>query len=70
MFKSFEKQFVVEGMHCMHCAKKVEDVLKKIKGVKKVTVDLDSGKVTMISKNEIDAAVINSAIEQLGYKVK
>lgn len=68
--KNYEKQIVVEGMHCMHCAKKVEESLKKIKGVKKVQVDVETGKVEILSKTEIDNALINSAIEDLGYKVK
>ncbi len=70
MFKNYQKQIVVEGMHCMHCAKKVEDSLKKIKGVKKVDVELETGKVVITSKAEIDDASINLAIENLGYKVK
>lgn len=70
MFKNYQKQIVVEGMHCMHCAKKVEDSLKKLKGVKKVDVELETGKVVITSKAEIDDASINLAIENLGYKVK
>lgn len=68
--KTYNKEFTVEGMHCMHCAKKVEDALKKIKGVKKVNVDLQSKTVTVTSKTEVDGSLVTSAIQDLGYSVK
>ena len=70
MFKSLEKEITVEGMHCEHCAKRVEEGLKKIKGVKKVLVELETGKVKILSKNEIDNAQIANIIETLGYNIK
>ena len=70
LVKNFEKEIVVVGMHCMNCAKRVEEALKKIKGVKKVLVELESGKVKILSKSEIDATLINNTIENLGYSVK
>ena len=68
--KKFETELNVEGMHCGHCAKRVEDGLKKIKGVSKVVVDLNQHKVCVISKTEIDKNTIALAIEDLGYSVK
>lgn len=68
--KNFEKDIVVEGMHCMHCAKKVEDNLSKIKGVKKVSVELETGKVKIVSKTELDDKTISTVIDNLGYAVK
>lgn len=68
--KSFEKEIIVEGMHCMHCAKKVEDTLAKIKGVKKVSVELESGKVKILSKVEIDSDLVTKSIDSLGYTIK
>ncbi len=70
LVKNFEKEIVVVGMHCMNCAKHVEEALKKIKGVKKVFVELESGKVKILSKNAIDETLINSTIENLSYTVK
>ena len=68
--KSFEKEITVEGMHCGHCAKRVEEGLAKIKGVKKVTVDLESKKVKILSKVELDNQVILTTVENLGYVAK
>ena len=68
--KNYEKEIIVVGMHCNNCAKHVEEALKKIKGVKKVLVELESGKVKILSKTEIDDTQINNTIDTLGYSVK
>lgn len=68
--KNFEKEIIVEGMHCGHCAKKVEDTLSKINGIKKVVADFNSGKVKIVSKTEIDSEALVTAVESLGYKIK
>lgn len=68
--KNVEKEIYVEGMHCAHCAKSVTDSLKKIKGVKKVDVDVSSGKVVIESKTALDDAQIKTAVENVGYSVK
>lgn len=67
--KSFEKEIKVEGMHCMHCAGKVEKALLGIKGIKSVKVNVASGNVKITSKNEIDNEVLLTTIENLGYKM-
>ncbi len=68
--KSVEKEIVVEGMHCIHCAKRVEDKLSQIDGVKKVSVELSNGKVKILSKTELDDSLIKTTVETLGYTVK
>ncbi len=64
--KSVNTVLSVEGMSCMHCAKRVEDALKALKGVKKVKVDL-SAKVAdvdyieaKISRDELVKAVCDA----------
>ncbi len=68
--KNFEKEIIVEGMHCGHCSKRVEDTLSKINGVKKVVADFNSAKVKITSKTELDNSILNTAVESLGYKIK
>lgn len=63
------KTIYIEGMHCAHCSKKVEDALKQIKGVKNVKVDLEEKKAEIISKFEIEDKDIESTIEDIGFKV-
>lgn len=64
------KTIEIEGMSCMHCAKKVEDTLKVIKGVKQVNVNLEEKKATVVMKQEISNETLKSAVEELGYEVK
>ena len=68
--KNFENELIIEGMHCQHCAKKVEETLSKIKGVKKVLVDFETGKTKIVSKVELDNSVVKTAVENLGYSIK
>ncbi len=72
MFKKniMQNEIFVEGMHCEHCANRVTDWIKKIKGIKNVNVDVESGKVTIFSTTTIDKNLIKSAIENAGYKLK
>ncbi len=67
--KKIEKDIKIEGMHCNHCAQKVEKALLSIKGVKAVSVDVASGNVKIKSKCEIDNNVLLKTIEDLGYKL-
>lgn len=69
MFNKKVKQVMnVDGMSCSHCAKKVENSLKEIDGVIKVSVNLDKKEVIITSKFEIDASLLRKKIEDLGYK--
>ena len=63
------KMVKIEGMSCMHCAKKVENAIKEIKGVKSVKVSLEDKQAEIISKEEIDNETLKSTIEDLGYQV-
>lgn len=63
------KTIKIEGMSCMHCAKKVENALKEIKGVKSVKVMLEEKKADVILKEDVDDKVLKDKIEELGYTV-
>lgn len=65
-----EESFIVEGMGCENCAKKVEKTLKQLPGVKSVKVDLDTGKVLLKSKEQQNRESILAAIDNLGYIAK
>lgn len=69
MFNKKVKQVInVDGMSCSHCAKKVENSLKEVDGVLKVSVNLDKKEVIITSKFEIDTNLLRKKIEDLGYK--
>ena len=63
------KEIKVEGMACMHCAKKVENALKELKEVKKVTVSLENKNVKIELKENVEDKVLENVIEDLGYTV-
>ena len=67
--KSINKTLKIEGMHCDHCASRVESCLTKIKGIKNVKIDVASGNIDIVCKKEIDNSIITTAIEDLGYSV-
>ena len=56
----------VEGMKDKSCAEKVTKEINKIEGVENVSIDLESGKVTILHEN-VDSKSLNSAIINAGY---
>lgn len=68
--KKIKKNIKIEGMSCMHCAKKVENGLKEIKEVKSVNVNLEEKNAEVILKQEIENDILKKKIEDLGYEVK
>ncbi len=59
----------IEGMHCEHCAKKVEDGLKAIEEIGKIKIDLKRKEVRIEEKESISDQLIQKSIEDLGYQV-
>lgn len=60
----------VKGMTCNHCAEGVKKSIQELKGVKKVVVDLDNGKVNVeYNPNDIRVDLIADAIKNEGYDV-
>lgn len=68
--KKYKKVLVVEGMHCGHCAKKVEDVLKELEVVKSVKVNLEKKEVLIVSKVELSNDLITNAIKKTDFELK
>ena len=57
------------GITCNNCKKKIEDNLPFEKGVKDLSVDVPSKKVTVVyDPSRTNAEDIRKAIEKLGYK--
>ena len=69
LFKKIQTEVSIEGMHCMGCAGRVKNILSSLKGVKKVNVSLEEKKAIILSSNELNDDDINSAIDDLGFKV-
>lgn len=69
MFKNIKTILKVSGMSCNHCASRIKDTLEKEPNIKKVTVDLKTNNVTIISTKELEVEKVKTLIEDLGYKV-
>lgn len=66
-----KKLIEIEGMHCEHCKKKVEDTLYSIPEVEEATVNLDKKNVKITLNEEVDDILIANLINNAGhYKVK
>ena len=60
----------VKGMKCDHCKKRVEESLLKVEGIKKVKIDLKTGKVQITSKEVIPFSQLKTIIEETGYEIE
>ena len=70
MFHKQEKKVVIiEGMHCEHCAKKVENALLALEGVSKVKINLKTKEATILLSGPVQDDVIKEQIETLDYTV-
>lgn len=66
-----KETFIVEGLHCASCVKRVEETLLSLKGVKSANVNLANGSALV----EYDESLINpsdmkNSIDSLGYVFK
>jgi P-type Cu+ transporter len=67
-----KKQIVqVSGLHCASCVKKIESVLRGIRGVEKAFVNFASQKVYIdYDETNIKIQQLEKAIEDLGYEIE
>ena len=64
-----KKIIKVDGMHCNHCKMRVEKALKGLSGVTSAIVNLETKTAEIESTSEIDDNLINTAIDDIGFKV-
>lgn len=62
-----KKEIKIDGMHCEHCAAKVEKALASLDGVKKVKVKLEKGLAKLDGDVSDDA--IRTAVSEAGFTV-
>ena len=63
-----KKGFTVEGMHCEHCKRRVEEAVNDIKGVAGI-VNLKKGELTVSYESDVDDTEIIEKLEKRGYSV-
>ena len=59
--------FQVEGMTCDHCRHAVTAEVSAVTGVEAVSVDLESGTVTVRADQPVDRSDIAAAVDEAGY---
>ena len=64
-----EINLIVNGMMCGGCENRVKNAIKNIEGVENVTADHNTGKVIVISNNEVSEEIIKETLEDIGYEV-
>ncbi|BBE30865.1 ATPase P [Tepiditoga spiralis] len=67
--KEKNSTFAVKGMTCASCVRIVEKNLKKINGVKYVSVNLATEKAFIISDDSVNEEDFKKAVENAGYKM-
>lgn len=61
----------VDGMVCSSCKKKVSDCLMKLKGIKKVSVDMDNNEARVeYEKGKVSVKDMVGALKKKGYDAK
>lgn len=62
----------VLGMTCGHCVSAVTEELRKLDGVRDVTVDLVTGGVSdvwVVSEEPLDQDAVRDAVDEAGYQL-
>ncbi|MCD8196462.1 MAG: cation transporter [Lachnospiraceae bacterium] len=59
----------IDGMACGMCEAHVNEAVRKVADVKKVTSSHSKGTTEILSEVEIDEAKLREAIEATGYRV-
>lgn len=62
-------KLIIEGMHCASCASNIERSLRKISGIKEVTVSAVMNKAFIESEDKVSEEEIKKAVAKVGYKV-
>lgn len=62
------RTYVVKGMNCNHCRVNAEKVISSVKGVERVSVDLQSGVATVVGEG-IDDDEVRQAVESIGFSL-
>ena len=61
--------YTVSGMTCAHCVMSVTEEVQEIPGVENVEVVLETGELTVTSRQSLDDDAVRAAVEEAGYQV-
>ncbi len=63
-----KKEILIEGMACTSCASNIGGSLKKIPGIKEVSISLMTKKAIVETEKEISDEELRKAVSRAGYK--
>ena len=63
-----KKIIEIEGMHCSHCAKAVEDELLSVSGVKKAKADAEKKNAVVTVSDDVSDDALFAAVKKAGFK--
>jgi P-type Cu+ transporter len=62
-------KMLIEGMHCASCASNIEHSLKKVAGVKEVSISMMTHKGIVEADEKVSDAALKDAVKRAGYSV-
>lgn len=69
--KKLNATLSVDGMHCNHCKARVENAIKAVKGVKAVTVSLDTASAEIVyAEGKTTPEAVAEAVTKIGFNAK
>lgn len=66
-----ERTYNVLGMHCISCSTGIAKIVKRLKGVSNVRVELSKSKIHVdLDENLVTDQAVIDAVSRLGYKAQ
>jgi copper chaperone len=62
-------EYVVSGMTCEHCVRAITEEVRTVPGVLDVTVELETGRLRVVSDAAVPFPAIVAAVDEAGYTV-
>lgn len=59
----------VVGMTCQHCVASVVDEVRALPEVRRVSLDLPSGRLSLSAERPIDRVALRDAVAEAGYRL-
>ena len=66
---SVTSTYTVVGMTCGHCVASVREEVTEVPGVETVDVELESGRLTVTSREPLADDLIEAAVVEAGYRL-
>ena len=61
--------YTVSGLHCSGCVASVSEEVREIPGVQDVDLVLETGALTIITAEPVDADAVKAAVAEAGYQL-